>query len=263
MLLDLYDIEIKPSLDEQQLVDEAVIQKLVDLSGIYPDETVLEIGPGIGNITALLIERAGKVIAVEKNFKYLPVLRGRFGKEPRLETIHHDVLFYRIPAIDRVVSNLPYMISEAIIRRLFKASFKSAAFLVSSGFAKKITAEVGDESYSKLSFLVALFYVAKLEADVPNSAYLPTPNVSTAIVTLQTREPEDEHHGLMQALFKQEDKKTANALREALIRIGVSSTKREARSKIVELNISTSILEAPLSRLSLKQILEIELLTGP
>lgn len=239
-------------------MDEAVIEKLVDLSGICPGETVLEIGPGTGNITASLLERAGKVIAVEKNFKYFPVLRGRFGKEPNLEIIHHDILFYRIPAIDRVVSNLPYMISEAVIRRLFKVPFRSAAFVLSSGFAEKITAEHSEERYSKLSHLTGVFFDARLEAEVSNSAYLPAPNVSTAIVTLQTREPEDEHHGLMQELFKQEDKKTVNALREALIWVGVSGTKREARSKIVELNIPTSLLEAPLSRLSLEQILELD-----
>ena len=232
--------------------------KLVDLSGASPDETVLEIGPGTGNITAALIERAGKVIAVEKNFKYIPVLRGRFGKEPKLETIHHDILFYRIPSIDRVVSNLPYMISEAVLRRLFKVPFKSASLIISSGFAEKITAAPGDERYSKLSYLVGLFYDARLEAEVSNSAYLPPPNVSTAIVTLQTCEPEDSHHGLMQELLKQEDKKTANALREALIWVGACETKREARSKIVELNIPPSTLEAPLSRLSLEQILELD-----
>ncbi|MCK5671613.1 methyltransferase domain-containing protein, partial [Candidatus Bathyarchaeota archaeon] len=163
ILLDLHDIEVQPWLDEQQLVDEAVIKKLVDLSEVSPDETVLEIGPGTGNITAALLERAGNVIAVEKNFKYLLVLKGRFGKEPRLEIIHHDILFYRIPAVDRVVSNLPYMISEAIIRRLFKVHLKSATFIVSSGFAEIITATPGDERYSKLTYLVGLFYDARLE----------------------------------------------------------------------------------------------------
>ena len=243
-------------------MDEAVIEKLVELTGICPDETVLEIGPGTGNITALLLEHAGKVIAVEKNFKYLPVLKGRFGKEPKLDIIHHDVLFYRIPAIDRVVSNLPYMISEAVIRRLFKIPFKSAALIVSSGFAEIVTAEPGDERYSKLSYLVGLFYDVRLEAEVSNSAYIPAPNVSTAIITLHTREPEDNHHGLMQDLFKQEDKKTANALRESLIWTGVRDTKREARARIVDLKIPPNTLEAPLSRLSLEQIMELdELLT--
>ncbi len=188
-------------------MDEAVIEKLVELSGICLGETVLGIGPGTGNITAPLLERAGKVIAVEKNFKYLSVLRGRFGKDLKLEIIHHDILFYRIPAFDRVVSNLPYMISEAVIRRLFKVPFRSAAFFLSSGFAERITAEHSDERYSKLSHLTGVFYDARLEAEVSNGAYLPASNVSTAIVTFQTREPLDEHHGLMQELFKQEDKK--------------------------------------------------------
>ena len=243
-------------------MDEAVIEKLVDLCCISPDETVLEIGPGTGNITAVLLERAGKVIAVEKNYKYLPVLKGRFDKEPKLEVIHHDILFYRIPALERVVSNLPYMICESIIRRLFKVPFKSAAFLVPLEFAKLITAGPDDERYSKLSYLTGLFYETRLEAEVSNNAYIPPPNVSTAIVTLQTHEPEDNHQGLMQDLFKQEDKKTANALRESLIWVGKRNTKREARAMIVDLKIPPSTLEAPLSRLSLEQIMELdELLT--
>jgi len=239
-------------------VDATVIERLVDITGICPDETVLEIGPGTGNITAALLERAGKVIAVEKNFKYIPVLKGRFGKEPKLEIIHHDILFYRIPIIDRVISNLPYMISEAVVRRLLKGPIKSAAFIVSSGFAEIITAEPTDERYSKLSYLVRLFYDARVEAEIPSSAYLPPPNVSTAIVTLHNRAPEDKHHGLMRELFKQEDKKISNALREALIWAGICDTKNKARSKIEGLSLPSSFLTTPLSRLSLEQALELD-----
>ena len=92
-----------------------------------------------------------------------------------------------------MVSNLPYIISEAVIRRLFKGPFKSAAFLVSSEFAELIMAAPGDERYSKLSYIMRLFYYTRIEAEVSSSAYLPASKASTAIVTLQTRELVDEH----------------------------------------------------------------------
>ncbi len=155
------------------------------------------------------------------------------------------------------------MISEAVIRRLFKGPFKSAAFIVSSEFAELIMAAPGDERYSKLSYIMRLFYYTRIEAEVSSSAYLPASKASTAIVTLQTRELVDEHLELMQELFRQEDKKTANALREALIWVRLSDTKREARAKARGLDISTSLLEAPVSRLSLEQILELDELLTP
>lgn len=237
-------------MDEQQLVDPDAIEILVDALEVSETDTVLEIGPGTGNITTKLLERAGNVIVVEKNPKYRTVLKGRFGNDPKLDIIINDALFYRFPSLDIIVSNLPYMISEPILHRLFKVQFRKASLIVSSGFAGRVTS-----MDSKLGFLTQLMFDVENRAEIPSSSYLPPPKVPTSIITLTPREPETSTDSLMQAVFRQEDKKTFNALREALIQIGVAETKRQAKSLIDGFEVSHTILTTPVARLSYDQIL--------
>lgn len=251
----MYGIELDPWLDEQQLIDASVIQELVDASEVTVDETVIEIGPGAGNITATLLERAGKVIAVEKNPKYWTVLKGRFGNNPKLETVIRDVLIYRFPRHDRIVSNLPYMISEPLFHLLFHLDFKSASFIVSKKFADKITDPEGD---TKLNYLSRMMFESALISEVQPRAYLPPPGTLTAIITVKPREPKTVTEELLQAFFRQEDKKTMNALREALIQTGRAETKRQAKDIIASFKVSPMILETPVSRLSMDQIMAFE-----
>ncbi len=236
-------------MDEQQLVDEEAINTLVDASGVTDEDVVIEIGLGTGNITAVLLERAGKVTVVEKNPKYRPVLKGRFGNDPKLETVIGDALYYRYPPVDRVVSNLPYMISEPLLHRLFRVDFKSASLIVSRGFAELVTS-----TDTKMGYLTWLLYDVEIVTDVHASSYLPQPKTLTSIISLQPRSPTSKADSILQAVFRQEDKKTSNALREALIQTGEASTKRVSRETIKELDLSTDLLDTPVARLSLDQI---------
>lgn len=247
----MHGFEIDPSIDEQQLVDEEAIRLLLDASEVSIDDTVVEIGPGVGNITSSLLERVGKLIVVEKNPKYRSVLKGRLGNDPKLEIIIDDALYYRFPAFDRIVSNLPYMISEPIIHRLFKLDFKSAAFIVSKSFSDIVTNSMGK---TKLSYLSRLMFESEKIADVGPEAYLPSPKTPTTIIIIRHRTPENRVDRIMQAVFRQEDKKTGNALREALIQTGEMKTKRSARQVISELEVSNTVLDIPVARLSFDQI---------
>ncbi len=251
----MYGIEIDPWLDEQQLIDAAVIQQLVDASEVTQDETVIEIGPGTGNITATLLERAGKVVAVEKNPKYKRVLKGRFGNDPKLDVVINDILIYRFPRHDRIVSNLPYMISEPIFHLLFHLNFKSASFIVSKKFGDIITDPDGE---TKLNYLSRLMFESTIISVVQPRAYLPPPGTLTAIMTVKPRNPQTGKEELLQAFFRQEDKKTLNALRESLIQTDRVETKRQAKEMIASFDVSPVILETPVSRLSMDQIRKFE-----
>jgi 16S rRNA A1518/A1519 N6-dimethyltransferase RsmA/KsgA/DIM1 with predicted DNA glycosylase/AP lyase activity len=143
------------------------------------------------------------------------------------------------------------MISEPIFHRLFKLGFKSAAFIVSMGFAKKIT---GNGEDSKLGLLSKLMFQTQIIATVPPEAYLPPPATATAIISIQHKEPENKAGEILQAVFQQEDKKTGNALREALIQTGISETKRSARQTIIGLGAEEAVLDTPVARLSFDQI---------
>ena len=227
----------------------------MDVLGVTEDETVIEIGPGTGNITATLLEVAGKVIAVEKNPNYWTILKGRFGNNPKLEVVINDVLIYRFPRHDRIVSNLPYMISEPLFHLLFHINFKSASFIVSKKFADKITDTEGE---TKLNYLSRLMFETALISEVQPRAYLPPPGTLTAIITVKPRKPTTDTEELLQAFFRQEDKKTLNALRESLIQTGRAETKRQAKDIIASFEVSPVILETPVSRLSMDQIMRLE-----
>lgn len=249
-----HGIDLDPSLDEQQLIDEEVIANLIDFSGVGGDDVVLEIGPGVGNITEGLLRRAKTVICIEKNPKYIPVLRERFKHYPYLDVVLGDALHEKLPRSDRLVSNLPYMICEAFLQRTLRMEMKSAAFIVPSGFAKILEALAGEPEYSKLSLQAQLFYDQEIHMEVPPSAYIPEPRTETCIVSLVPRESSTAADEALKQLFRQGDKLAKNALREALIRAGICDTKRQAASFLAESGVPVEALGRRVTRLSLNEI---------
>ena len=249
-----HGIDLDPSLDEQQLIDEEVIAKLVEFSGTGDEDTVLEIGPGVGNITEGLLRRAKTVICIEKNPKYIPVLKERLKHFPNLDIVLGDALHEKLPRSDRLVSNLPYMICEAFLQRMLRMDVKSVTFIVPSGFAKILEARAGEQEYSKLSLQAQLFYTSEIHMEVPSSAYLPTPRTETCIISLVPRMSSSVADEALKQLFRQGDKHAKNALREALIRAGICSTKRQAVSFIAESDVPVETLDRRVTRLSLNEI---------
>ena len=254
MLLSRHRVEIDPSLDEQQLIDPDVIRRFVEYCEITPDETVLEIGPGAGNITEHLLEKARYLICIEKNSKYLPILAERFKGSDKIKVINDDALKTYLPKHDRLVSNLPYKICEAFFQRTLRLEFKSAAFIVPIGFAETLTAEPQTSGYTKLSWLSNLFYQIQILETVPPDAYLPEPRVTTAIISLKPRNDLNKVEKTLKELIQQGDKYTKNALRESLIRSGWMESKKDARRLIEKLDLDNTILESWASRLSLTDL---------
>jgi 16S rRNA (adenine1518-N6/adenine1519-N6)-dimethyltransferase len=212
--LSTHGIDLDPSLDEQQLIDEEVIANLIGFSGMGDDDVVLEVGPGVGNITEGLLRRAKTVLCIEKNPKYLPVLRERFKHHSNLDAVLGDALHEKLLRSDRLVSNLPYMICEAFIQRTLRMEMKSAAFIVPSGIAKILEARAGEPEYSKLSLQAQLFYDSEIHMEVPPSAYLPEPRTETCIISLIPRVSSTVADEALKQLFMQGNKLSKNALRE-------------------------------------------------
>ncbi len=253
-LLSKHCIILDPSLDEQQLIDEEVIAKLIDFSGVGGDDVVLEVGPGLGNITERLLRRAKTVICIEKNPKYIPVLRERFKHHPNLDVVLGDALNEKLPRSDRLISNLPYMICEAFLQRTLRMDMKSAALIVPSGFAKILEARAGEPGYSKLSLQAQLFYNQENHMEVPPSAYIPAPRTETCIISLVPKASSTVADEALKELFRQGDKLAKNALRETLIRARICDTTRQAVSFIAESGVPVETLGKKVTRLSLKEI---------
>jgi len=252
-----FNVAVDPSNDEQQLIDPKVIKRFTEYSDIHPDETVLEIGPGAGNITEALLKEARYLICIEKNPKHIPVLEDRFKDVDNLKIIQDDALKTYLPKHDRLVSNLPYMISEALFQRTLRIGFKSATFIVSKGFNETLIAEPG-EKYTKLSWQAQLFYDITHHETVSPEAYFPEPRVSTATISLKPRENPSGVNLVLMELQQQGDKYTKNALRESLIRSKICETKREAKTIVKTLDLDENFLGSWASRLSLEQLQTLE-----
>lgn len=247
-----------PGLDEQQLMDGAVIERLIAEAGVTGCDTVLEVGAGCGNITVALAGAAGRVVAVEKNAKFLPLLEVRTAPYGNVELIHGDALRIRLPPFSKLVSNLPYSICEALMHRLIRLDFELAAVIVSSSFAKIVTASEDNPRYSRLSLVANAFFNIERLWEIGPEAYYPPPSGPTSIIRLMPKVADDLRLEVLRRLLLQGDRKLKNALRGAIIAssqiFSGPSTKREARELVRSMELGKAMLEKRVARLSLSEL---------
>ncbi len=248
-----------PGLDEHQLVDGAVIERLIAEAGVTGHDTVLEIGAGCGNITLALAEAVGRVVAVEKNGKFLPILEERTAPYGNVELIHGDALRIRLPPFTKLVSNLPYSICEAVLNRLTCLDFERAALVVSSSFAGIVSAREGDPGFSRLSLVANAFYEIEKLWDVSPAAYYPVTRGPTSIITIAPREVEDWGLDVLRGVLLRGRMKLKNALRESVVDSSKSNggpkTKREATKWVESVGLGGALLERRVARLNLNDLL--------
>jgi 16S rRNA (adenine1518-N6/adenine1519-N6)-dimethyltransferase len=153
--------------------------------------TVIEIGPGRGALTAQLLTRAARVVAIEIDPVLAQYLRAKFRNEPKFELIENDVLKVALdgwgPAV--IAGNLPYYITSPIIERALATGplLRRAVFLVQKEVAERITARPGTREYGYLSVQTQLLAEAEVLFPVSRSAFQPPPKVESAVIRLMPR----------------------------------------------------------------------------
>jgi 16S rRNA (adenine1518-N6/adenine1519-N6)-dimethyltransferase len=235
LILRRHGFKPKRSAGQNFLIDEEVLERQVGYADIKMDEVVLEVGAGIGNLTRYLVERAGRVIAVEKDPILVRILGKRLRGWENLELLQGDVLKLRLPSYDKVVSNIPYSISSPLTFKFFRAGFKKAVITYQREFAERMVASPGSRSYSRLS--VATYYYADaaiLELISPGAFY-PEPEVSSAMVELAPKKPpfdvpEELFLEVLKALFTHRGK----TVRSAFLHSALLSRNKAERRKILE-----------------------------
>lgn len=177
------------SLGQHWLHDRSVLAHIADCAELAADDTVLEIGPGLGTLTSELLRRSQKVIAVEFDSELARKLPGQFpGKN--LEVIESDILSFdysTLPTGYKVVANVPYYITSKIVKSLMTASNKPsvAVLLVQKEVAERLAAAPGDMSILAVS--AQLFAEVTLGDVVPAKLFTPPPKVDSRVVVLRTR----------------------------------------------------------------------------
>ena len=182
-------LQNKKSLGQHWLKDPDVLADIADAAELTDDDTVLEIGPGLGTLTSRLLARAGRVVAVEFDKDLARKLPAQFpGKN--LEVINQDILQFdttKLPQYYKAVANVPYYITSKIVQKLMTADNKpaTAVLLVQKEVAQRIAAEPGDMSL--LSVSVQYYCEVLLGPLVPAALFTPPPKVDSQILGLVYR----------------------------------------------------------------------------
>ena len=224
VLLRAHGLSPKKSLGQNFLIDNTALEKIAAAAGLTPDQTVLEIGPGLGSLTRHLAQAAARVVAVELDQNLIPVLQEVLAPWDNVTLIHGDMLEIN-PAelIDQagyaVAANIPYYITSALIRHLLEAPVKPARIVltVQREVAERICAAPGDLSLLALS--VQVYGQARVAARIPAGAFYPPPQVDSAVVRIdlypQPLIPThrlDDFFTLIKAGFSQKRKTLRNSL---------------------------------------------------
>ncbi|KAK9670156.1 hypothetical protein RND81_13G181800 [Saponaria officinalis] len=186
------DFQLYKSRGQHLLTSARVLDAIVQKSDIKSSDTVLEIGPGTGNLTLRLLDAAQKVVAVEIDSRMADALQKRvadFGLEDSLTLIRKDALKTEFPKFDLVVANIPYNISSPLIAKLLfgTRSFRSATLLLQKEFARRLLAKPGDSEFNRLAVNVKLVADVEHIMDVSKRDFFPVPKVDSSVVIIRPK----------------------------------------------------------------------------
>jgi len=239
---------MKEDLDQHFMIDRNLIKKIVNYSNLKKKDIVLEIGPGKGFLTKELIKKC-KVIAVEKDESFKEGLSKLAKLNKNLEVVFGDVLkSIKKLKFNKVVSNIPYSISEPLFKKLFRIQPDLVVITVSQSFSDKLLIE------SKMGLQTSLFFNIEVKEKVARKAFLPRPKTDSAVIKLTPRE--EESLSIVEIILRMfvllDDKKTKNALRASLT-YGLKLTKNKAREVIESLNLDNMALNKNSGLLSFEE----------
>lgn len=234
-------VELRPSRSFGQnfLTDPAILEALAESVAVAPGDTVLEVGPGPGTLTAVLLRRGARVVAVEVDPRMVQVLRRLLGRPESLELVEVDALSARPnlpPEVEaalegagaardarafKLVANLPYQIASALlVDLLWHRPPSAAAVTVQAEVAERMAAAAGTPQYGPLSVLVQLRAEVRMLRRLRPGAFWPPPNVDSACVRILPRAvdpavaalPREALFRVVRGVFRGRRKTLANSL---------------------------------------------------
>lgn len=197
------------------LKNPLIAQAIVDKADLKPSDTVLEVGPGTGNLTVRILEQSRKVIAVEMDPRMAAELAKRVQGQPsqkRLDIMLGDVIKTELPQFDVCISNTPYQISSPLVFKLLKArGCRVAILMFQREFAMRLVARPGDPLYCRLSVNVQMWAHVKHIMKVGRNNFRPPPQVESSVVRIEPKSPAptidfDEWDALLRLCFGRKNK---------------------------------------------------------
>jgi len=257
------------------LVDRNILNKVIRTARVGKEDVVLEVGPGLGEMTLALARQAKQVIAVEIDPKLTEILKTKVADTPNIEVMKGDILkidfnplFQRERQPLKVVANLPYQISTPLLFHFveMKEFFSTLTLMLQKEVADRMVACPGSKNYGPLSIFIQLFSNLSICFYIQPSAFFPTPKVKSAVVRMVFREKpmvklENERwfRKVVKGCFSYRRKTLLNALKHSglplpsglehrMEEVGIDSSRRPETLTIQEfVNLSESLRNVPMS----------------
>ncbi|GEP74558.1 16S rRNA (adenine(1518)-N(6)/adenine(1519)-N(6))-dimethyltransferase RsmA [Weissella thailandensis] len=201
-IMNSFGINTRKSLGQNFLTDIKILKNIVTAGDVQLTDNVIEIGPGIGALTEQLARSAKQVVAFEIDDRLMPVLEHTMAPYDNVTVINQDILsvdletaiqehFSDPDAPLKLVANLPYYITTPILMQVLQSNvqFANIVVMMQKEVASRLSAEVGTKDYGALTLAVQYRVDATLAFTVSRTAFIPNPNVDSAIVSLTPREP--------------------------------------------------------------------------
>lgn len=199
IILNKYNITANKKLGQNFLINDDVIEKIISSANIEQNDIIIEIGPGLGTLTKRLLEKAGKVIAIEIDSKMINILNDRFEQYDNFVLINQDVLKTDLNKLIsqyknsfekvKIVANLPYYITTPIIMKLLeeKLDIESITVMIQKEVAQRITADPGDKLSGAITYSVNYYAIPEEIIVVERDSFIPAPEVDSEVIKLYIR----------------------------------------------------------------------------
>lgn len=256
----------KKHLGQNFLIDSRVKDRIIQAADIHAGDVLLEIGPGLGDLTECLIAAGASVYAIEKDTSLIPELQKRITN-PKFHLIPADFLTYNIsqlPKIDKIIGNIPYNISTPIIEKLIsqRTICRNIFLTVQLEFAKRLTAQTHTKDYGALTCFVQYYYDPRIHFQIRPQSFRPVPKVTSSFIQLSFHEPikkaknEETLFLITRTAFSQRRKTILNALssimpknnlKEILYELKIEENKRAENITIQDyIALANKIYETPI-----------------
>lgn len=257
-ILKKYNISAAKSLGQNFLINEDVVDRIIKKAEVSKEDLVIEIGPGLGTLTQKLLQKAGKVIAIELDERMISILKDRFFIYHNFEIINEDVLKVDLNKLikenkeqfklknAKIVANLPYYITTPIIMKLLeeRLDIESITVMIQKEVADRLTAIPGGKNSGAITYTVYYYATSEEVLTVPNNSFIPEPEVESEVIKLNLRkEPvikvkdEKKFFSLIKSAFMQRRKTLLNAIGNS----GLNTTKEQMEQILKELDIDTKV----------------------
>lgn len=258
LLMKKYKIQANKSLGQNFLIDDEVINDIVNGAEINEDDLVIEIGPGLGSMTALLLERAKKVVCIELDKRMIKILNDRFIAYNNLQIINGDILKINLNELIkeekeknqiknvRIVANLPYYITTPIIMKLLESNLdiSNITVMIQKEVADRLIEIPSGKNTGAITYTVYYYCKSKKIREVENTSFIPMPEVTSEVITLELRDKpvvEVANKKVFFNIIKSAYMQRRKTLLNALVNTGVFKNKEEGKEILKTLNLDENI----------------------